>query len=91
MLQSFQNYIDRLGLGKAELKCDQEPSTLHVANVLIKWCQIHESCCDCDAKKARKGAWSVEKEQISQFRDSCEHSVKPSQQNTKQKLDLIMS
>ena len=36
---SFQNYIDRLGLVKAELKCDQEPSTLDVANALIKRCQ----------------------------------------------------
>ena len=35
----FQNYIDRLGLVKAELKCDQEPSTLDVANSLIKRCQ----------------------------------------------------
>ena len=38
-MQSFKNYIDRLGLVKAELKCDQEPSTLDVANVLIKKCQ----------------------------------------------------
>ena len=30
---------DRLGLVKAELKCDQEPSTLDVANALIKRCQ----------------------------------------------------
>ena len=30
VMQSFQNYIDRLGLVKAELKCDQEPSTLDV-------------------------------------------------------------
>ena len=35
-MQSFQNYIDRLGLVMAELKCDQEPSTLDVASVLIK-------------------------------------------------------
>ena len=35
-MQSFQDYIDRLGLGKAELKCDQEPSTLDVANALIR-------------------------------------------------------
>ena len=39
VMQSFQNYIDRLGLVKAELKCDQEPSTLDVANALIKRCQ----------------------------------------------------
>ena len=32
-MQSFQNYIDRLGLVRAELKCDQEPSTLDVANI----------------------------------------------------------
>ena len=38
VMQIFQNYIDRLGLVKAELKCDQEPSTLVVANALIKWC-----------------------------------------------------
>ena len=39
MMQSFPNYIDRLGLVKAELKCDQEPSTLDVANALIQRCQ----------------------------------------------------
>ena len=39
VMQSFQNYIDRLELVKAELKCDQEPSTLDVANALIKRCQ----------------------------------------------------
>ena len=39
VMQSFQNYIDRLGLVKAELKCDQEPSTLDVANSMIKRCQ----------------------------------------------------
>ena len=39
VMQSFQNYIDRLGLVRAELKCDQEPSTLDVADTLIKRCQ----------------------------------------------------
>ena len=39
MRQSFQNYIDRLGLVKAELKCDQEPNNLDVANALVKQCQ----------------------------------------------------
>ena len=38
-MQSFPNYIDRLGLVKAELKCDREPSTLDVAKGLIKRCQ----------------------------------------------------
>ena len=42
VMQSFQNDIDRLGLVKAELKCDQEPSTLDVANTLIKRCQQKE-------------------------------------------------
>ena len=36
---SFQNYIDRLGLVRAGLKGDQEPSALDVANTLIKRCQ----------------------------------------------------
>ena len=39
VMQSFQNFIDRLGLVKAELKCDLEPSTLDVANTLVKRCQ----------------------------------------------------
>ena len=39
VMLSFQNYIDRVGLVKAELKCDQEPITLDVANALIKRCQ----------------------------------------------------
>ena len=39
VMLSFENYIDRLRLVKAELKCDQEPSTLDVANSLIKRCQ----------------------------------------------------
>ena len=54
-MQSFQDYIDRLGLVKAELKCDQEPSTLDVANALI----IRSSDCDCNAKRLEKelGVW----------------------------------
>ena len=39
VMQSFQNYMDRLGLVEAELKCDQVPSTLDVANALNKRCQ----------------------------------------------------
>ena len=39
VMQSFQTYIDRLGLVRAELNCDQEPSTLDVANTLIKRCE----------------------------------------------------
>ena len=39
VMQSFQNFFDRLGLVKAELKCDQEPSTLDVANVSITKCR----------------------------------------------------
>ena len=35
----FPELLDRLGLVRAELKCDQEPSTLDVANTLIKRCQ----------------------------------------------------
>ena len=39
VMQSFQNYVDRLGLVRAELKCDQEPSTLDVANTLVRRCK----------------------------------------------------
>ena len=38
-MQGFQNYIDRMGLVKAELKCDQEPSTPDVANTFVRRCQ----------------------------------------------------
>ena len=41
VMQSFRNYIDRLELVKAELKCDKEPSTLDVANALIKRCHLN--------------------------------------------------
>ena len=39
VMQIFQNFFDRLGLVRAKLKCDHEPSTLDVANTLIKRCQ----------------------------------------------------
>ena len=39
VMQSFRIHIDRLGLVKAVLKCDQEPSTLDVANASIRRCQ----------------------------------------------------
>ena len=59
VMQSFPNYIDRLGLVRAELKCDQEPSTLDVANTLIKTVSIHEFDGDCNSKRLERefGAW----------------------------------
>ena len=39
VIQSFQNFFDRLGLVKAELICDQEPRTLDVANAVVRRCQ----------------------------------------------------
>ena len=44
---------------KAELKCDQEPSTLDVANSFDQTVSIHSSDCDCNAKrlKGELGAW----------------------------------
>ena len=39
VILSFQNFFDMLGLVKAQLKCDLEPSTLDVANALIRHCQ----------------------------------------------------
>ena len=50
--------IDR-GLVKAELKCDQDPSTLDVANSFDQTVSIHSSDCDCNAKRLKRelGAW----------------------------------
>ena len=39
VVSAFLNYIDGLGLKRAELKCDQEPSTIDLRGVLIKKCQ----------------------------------------------------
>ena len=39
VIQSFQNYIDWLGLVKADLKCDQESSTLDKVNAFVTRCQ----------------------------------------------------
>ena len=50
VMQSFQNYI----LVEAELKCDQEPSTLDVANALIKRCQSTASDRDCNTKRLER-------------------------------------
>ena len=54
VMRSFQNYIDRLGLVKAELKCDQRPSTLDVANIFDQTVSIHSSDCDCNAKRLER-------------------------------------
>ena len=39
VMRSSRNCVGRVGLVKAELKCDQEQSTLDVASTLIKRCQ----------------------------------------------------
>ena len=54
-MQSFQNYIDPLGLVRAELKCDQEPSTLDVDQTV----SIHDFDGDCNSKRLERefGAW----------------------------------
>ena len=59
VMQSFQNYIDRLGLVKAALKCDQEPSTVDVANALIKRCQSTALIVTATPRRLERelGAW----------------------------------
>ena len=54
-MQSFQNYIDRLVLVNAELKCDQEPSTKCIDQAV----SIQSSDSDCNAKRLESelGAW----------------------------------
>ena len=58
VMQSFQNYIDRLGLVKAELKCDQEPSTLDVANALIRRCQSTALIVIATPKRLERDLWA---------------------------------
>ena len=57
MMQSSQNYIDRLGLVKAELKGDQEPISLDVANDLIKRCQSTALLIVTATPKGSKGSF----------------------------------
>ena len=54
-MQSFPNYVDRLRLVKAELKCDQEPSTLDVAKRFDQTVSIHEFDGDCNAERLESG------------------------------------
>ena len=49
----YVNYIDRLGLVMAELECDHEPSTLDVANALIKRCQSTALIVDATPKGSK--------------------------------------
>ena len=79
VMLSFQNYIDRLGLVRAELKCDQEPSALDVANILIKRCQSTTFDGDCNSKRLERkfGTWRTSK--FDNSGDSFEHFVKMSQ------------
>ena len=50
-------------LVEAELKCDQEPSTLDVANALIRPCQSTALIVIATPKKL-EGAWGVESQRI---------------------------
>ena len=61
VMQSFQNYIDRLGLVKAELKCDQEPITLDVANALIKRCRSTALIVSATPKGSKGSLWRGER------------------------------
>ena len=47
VMQSFQNYIDRLG-------CDQEPITLDVANTFGQTVSMHDFDGDCNAKRLKR-------------------------------------
>ena len=54
-------------MAKAELRCDQEPSTPDVANRVDQTVSIHKPDCDCNAKRLERehGAWRT-----SEFDDS---------------------
>ena len=68
VMQSFHNYIDRLGLVKAELKCDQEPSTLYVANALIKRCQSTALIVTATPKGSR-GSSGISRSRLNEIQD----------------------
>ena len=67
VMQSFQIHVDRLGLVMAVLKCDQEPSTLDVANASIRRCQS-TSLIVTATPKGSKG--SLERGERANFDDS---------------------
>ena len=64
VMQSFQNYIDRSCLVNAGLKCDQEPSTLDVANALIKRCQSTSLIVTATAKVSKGSLWRGERAKL---------------------------
>ena len=71
VMQGFQKYIDLLGLVKAELKCDQEPSTLDVANALIKRCHSTSLIVTATPKGSKGSLWRGERANLTiqgQFR-----------------------
>ena len=63
----MQITLIRLGLVRAELKCDQEPSTLDVANTLIKRCQSTILMVTATFKKLERkfGTWKKSQFDIS--------------------------
>ena len=63
VMQSFHNYMDRLGLVRAELTCDQEPSTLDVAKHFGQTVSIHEVDGDSNSERLERefGAWRTSK------------------------------
>ena len=63
VIRSFHNNIDRLGLVTSELKCDQEPSTLDVANALVRRCQSTNLVVIATPKRTERepGAWRTSK------------------------------
>ena len=78
VMQSFQNYIDRLGLVKAEMKCDQESNTLDVANALIKRCQSTALIVTATPKGSKGSLGRGERANLI-IQGQLRHFVKPSQ------------
>ncbi len=40
VMQAMLNWIAQLGFPKAEIKCDQEPSTVELMNALVARCTV---------------------------------------------------
>lgn len=68
ILQAFLYYIARLGLGKAKIQCDQEPSTVELSNVLSGRCQ-DTKLFPYSSQKGSKGSLGKGKCAYLNFRD----------------------
>ena len=67
--QGMLNYMDPLGLAKAHLKYDQEPSALEAAHVHASRCKT-TLLAESANPRVHKGAWAEENEPNQRYKDN---------------------